>query len=244
MSRGLALVAATSFSNNYYSVMYRGISGWTGVRGVKGAVALAVNPADPTESDEFGSYVPVAGTNGTEKGLILMLRADIELGVNTTSEWAPPAGGPSVPNGCTAFGDLMEPRSIFPGEGAANLTAQQNASCPHRTANLAVIADFVRSTALWHGNFTTAWAKMVTMGYAASELCAVGDTSAACTGASPAAAAADASAGISGGALAGAVVGAVVGTAALTSAAWYFWGRSAVRGRGAEFKSLMHAEEA
>ena len=219
--------------------------GWVGIRNVKGVLGPAINPADPSESDEFGSFVPVAGTNGSQQGLLLMLRSDVELGVNTTSEWTPPTG-PPVPNGCTAFGDLMQPMSPYPGEGVSNLTAQQNASCPRRTANLAVIADFVRSTALWHGNFTTAWAKMVTMGYAPSELCAVGDTSAACTGASPgpASGAGTSASGVSGGALAGAVVGSIAGTAALTSAAWYYWGRgrSAVRGT-AEFKPLMRAEE-
>lgn len=236
------LTAATSFSNNYYSVLYRGILGWVGVRNVKGALVYAINPADPSESDEFGSFVPVVGTNGSQQGLLLMLRSDVELGVNTTSEWTPPTG-PPVPNACTAFGDLMQPRNPFPGQDAANLTAQQNASCPHRAANLAVIADFVRSTALWHGNFTTAWAKMVTMGYSPDELCAVGDTSAACSGTPPSqGSSAATSAGVSDGALAGAVVGAVFGTAALTSAAWYFWGRSVAR--GAEFKPLMRYEEA
>ena len=147
--RALLLHTATSFSNNYYSVLYRGLAGWIGIRDVGGVRSLVLDPATaPAESDEFAMGVPVAGSNGKRFDIVLMLRADVELGLNTSSLWAPPTGGPTVPNSCIVFGDLMEPLSPFPGEGPANMTAQQNASCPRRAANLAVIADFVASTAL------------------------------------------------------------------------------------------------
>ena len=200
--------SSTSFSNNYFSVLLNGKLGWFGSRDVGGRLAPA-SVDNSSETDAFAMNVSVAGAAAT--GTIVMLRSDVELGVNTTSVWAP-ADGPAQPNGCAAFGLGMAPAALTPG---SELSPKQNASCPRRERNLATIADFAASSRAWHGNFSTAWAKMVTLGYAPGELCAVGDTRAACGGAAPAGAAAGGSSkvAIAVGASLGSVV--VVGAAAI-----------------------------
>lgn len=78
---------------------------------------------------------------------------------------------------------------------------------------------------------------MVTMGYAPGELCAVEDTSVACSGVGPTTPSAS-TGGVSYGALAGSIVGTAVGTAALAAVAWYLWGRSPAS-LGYETKPLL-----
>lgn len=221
--------SSTSFSNSYYSVLLNGRLGWFGARDVAGALTPA-SVANSSETDAYAMSVRVAGT--ARNASIVMLRSDVELGVNTTSEWAP-AGGPAQANGCSVFGLGMAPVGLAPGAGAGGLSLKQNASCPRRERNLATIGGFARDTGAWHGNFSRAWAKMVTLGYGAGELCAVGDVSAACGGpAAPTPSAAPASAGAAGsGRTVGVAVGASLGGAAVVAAvgAFYAW---RVRGRG------------
>jgi hypothetical protein len=180
--------SATSFSNNYYSVLLNGTNGWFGER----QIPSGFSPADMTQgtgnSDAWTMTVTEAGTgtgpgNPAVTGKIIMLRTDVELGVNTTSTYKP-SQGPSFPNNvaCGAFGLLMMPATTPPGQA---YTEKQAASCPRRESNIASISLFAQNSSAWHASFKTAWEKLVNMGYSISDFCAVGDTSSACTGEPP-----------------------------------------------------------
>ncbi len=167
------VLSSTSFSTNYYSVLLRAKRGWFQTRNLNGTIdangGSPNNVVNGASSDAWALAASSTARVGGADVKLIMLRTDVELGVNTTSTFIPSAG-PSVDNTCGAFALEMQP-AILPGQ--TQLSAQQSASCPRRESNLAAMSDFLTDYRLWYGNFSGAWAKLTRYGYSATELCAV-----------------------------------------------------------------------
>ena len=174
--------ASSSFSTAYFSVLLNGRQGWFLTSNTTGTLTPA-GGSSGTSSDAWAMLQAIPGgargPGSVADVHLLMLRTDVELGVNTTSTYQAAAGGPSRSNPCGAFALSMMPAGTSAGQGAGSLTAAQNASCPRRAANLATMAAFLQDTAAWYASFATAWAKLTRGGYATGDLCEVG--AAACT---------------------------------------------------------------
>ena len=175
--------SSTSFSVRYYDVLLNGAQGWFGSQNVGGKITPSGGGA--AASDAWAMQQPVPGGSrgaggAVESAHIIMLRTDVELGVNTTSTYKPPTG-PSITNACGAFALSMMPAGISAGAGVGSLTAAQNASCPRRTANLATMQAYIADFRTWYSDFATAWAKLTRYGYSAASLTAVENTTAAAT---------------------------------------------------------------
>ena len=95
-----------------------------------------------TSADAWAMAQPVIGgvrgPGTVQTAHLIMLRTDVELGVNTTSLYKPASGpgsqGAGSSNPCGAFAVGMMPAGTAAGVTAGQLTAQQNASCPRRTS--------------------------------------------------------------------------------------------------------------
>lgn len=164
--------SSTSFSNNYFSVLYNGAEVWSALKNVSGTLT----PSGGGGSDGWVMQQPVVGSSRGENTTLIMLRTDVELGVNSSSFFGGGAAGPERPNPCGAFGVGMLPAAAT----AGGSSSAQNASCPRRSSNIATIDLFAHNTTAWYANFSTAWRKLTRYGYAASALCGVDDVSAAC----------------------------------------------------------------
>jgi hypothetical protein len=163
--------SSTSFSNNYFSVLYNGAEVWSAQKNVSGTLT----PSGGGGSHGWVMQQPVVGSSPGENTTLVMLRTDVELGVNSSSFFGGGAAGPERPNPCGTFGVGM-----LPAAATAGGSSVQNASCPRRSANLETIELFSHNTTAWYANFTSAWGKVTRYGYAASALCGVDDVSAAC----------------------------------------------------------------
>ena len=123
--------ASSSFSTAYFSVLLNGRQGWFLTSNTTGTLTPA-GGSSGTSSDAWAMLQAIPGgargPGSVADVHLLMLRTDVELGVNTTSTYQAAAGGPSRSNPCGAFA-----LSMMPADGRAErvVPAQGRKPCDH-----------------------------------------------------------------------------------------------------------------